>query len=588
MKEPTVAVRPALGAMVAVEVLAIAAFVALPPWRFTWWPFAVITVLAVILLLITVHRRNLASWIAARARWLRTRRYTTPVGAAVDIGHGSDVYGVRTADNEAVTVIRVDGRPYEPTFLRGSTVSRSTNVLPLDILTRFLDQPGGLRLGIDVVSIGFRVRPESGYPQLYSTLLADRGAAGQRTTYLVVRLEISESLEGLVYRHSIGTATAAAANRIVKALQQEGVRAVPLNAEDQDAVLTKLSLGLATTPSRPVVVDTLDDEEADGDDNPAGSAESAPANDVPEQGGRGRRRRRKPTADEPAQATTVERVRTATEVGWTRINAQPGYVTSYYFSPEDITTATFNQMWALRSDHVLHVLMLRKRRGEVVVSALVRTNDPRPPEHPPTLFLNTLPGDQYAAALRAAPTSAPRLSLPEGPLPDDLEIAVGATGVLVGSALRDDKNGQPEIQRDDLVMLALTDPARATRITMDTSDFYVRQVLIRAAAAGERIAIYSRDPRRWYSVSQPNIAVVEPGRRAEFVPSIIVNDHAPVAPVVGLASTVITVGQTPNTAPDILFHQNSPTTVRVRAGSHTIWLNVIEFRQESSWTGTAA
>ena len=59
---------------------------------------------------------------------------------------------------------------------------------------------------------------------------------------------------------------------------------------------------------------------------------------------------------------------------------------------------------------------------------------------------------------------------------------------------------------------------------MDTSEFYVRQLLIRAAAAGERIAVYSYDPRRWDSVSQPNIAVVERGRPAEFVPTIIVND----------------------------------------------------------------
>ena len=102
---------------------------------------------------------------------------------------------------------------------------------------------------------------------------------------------------------------------------------------------------------------------------------------------------------------------------------------------------------------------------------------------------------------------------------DELQIPVGPTGILVGAALRDDKSVCPPIQRDDLVMWPLTDPQQPTRIVMDTSDFYVRQLLIRAAAAGERIAIYSRDPRRWYSVSQPNIAVVEARRPAEFVPT---------------------------------------------------------------------
>jgi hypothetical protein len=111
--------------------------------------------------------------------------------------------------------------------------------------------------------------------------------------------------------------------------------------------------------------------------------------------------------------------------------------------------------------------------------------------------------------------------------PRDLQIPIGPTGILVGAALRDDKSGWPEIPGDDLVMWALTDPRQPARIVTDTSEFYVRQPLIRAAAAGERIAIYSYDPRRWYSVSQPNIAVVERGRPAEFVPTIIVNEPAP-------------------------------------------------------------
>ncbi len=81
------------------------------------------------------------------------------------------------------------------------------------------------------------------------------------------------------------------------------------------------------------------------------------------------------------------------------------------------------------SDHVLHLLMLRKRGDVVEMSAMVRTNDPRPPKAPPTLFLNTLGGEQYAAALRAAPVSSPPLPLPTRELPQDLEIAVGTTGV---------------------------------------------------------------------------------------------------------------------------------------------------------------
>ncbi|WP_431241063.1 type VII secretion protein EccE (plasmid) [Mycolicibacterium aichiense] len=582
MKAPALAIRPALGAVVAVEVIAIAAYVALPPARFSWWPFAVITALALVLLLVRVHRRNFAAWVTDRLRWWRTRRYATPVGAAIDIVHGSTVVGVRTAGDEAVTVIRVDGRPYEPTFLRGSSIARTTNLLPLDVLTQFLDQPGGLRLGLDIASQGFRVRPGTGYPALYGTLLADRGAAGQRTTYLIVRLEISQSLPGLVYRQSIGSAAAAATDRIVKALEQEGVRATALSAEDQDAALEKLSLGLATAPARPAVRDPLDvvgnpgsDAGAQADDaDPGGSGPPHWPSDAEAAAAAGREGRRK--------------IPVSVDVRWSLINTESGYATSYYFSPEDISTVTLNQMWALPSDDIVHVLMVRKRGEAVVVSAMVRTNDPRPTEQPPTLFLNPLPGAQSAAALRAAPVSAPHLPLPAGPLPPDLEVAVGATGVLVGAALVDDQNGSPEVRRDDLVMLAFTDPQRTTRITMDTSEFYVRQQLIRAAAAGERIAIYARDPSRWYSVAQPNVAVAEPGHRVEFVPTIIVNDHAPVAPPVGLSSTVITVGRVGDSTPDILFQQTSPTTVRIRTGGRQLDVSIVEFRQEQTWTGAAA
>ena len=161
------------------------------------------------------------------------------------------------------------------------------------------------------------------------------------------------------------------------------------------------------------------------------------------------------------------------------------------------------------------------------MSALVRTGDPQPPPQPPTLNLNPLPGDQYAATLRAAPTARPHLKVPARDLDggEPLDIPIGATGILVGAARYDDPAADPPVHADDLVMLALTDPDRATRISMQTSEFYVRQLLIRAAAVGERIAIYSHQPDRWDSLTQPNIAVAERRRPPPFVPTITVNDR---------------------------------------------------------------
>jgi type VII secretion protein EccE len=583
VKARTVALRPALGAVVAAEVVALAAFTALPPQRFNWWPAAVITGAAVVLLVVTVHRRNAVSWVAAQTRWRRQRRFATPVGAAVDINHGGHVYGVRTEGEEAVTMLRIDGRADSPTFLRSAATLHTTNTVPLWVLIDHLDQPGGLHLDLDIVNVGYRVVPQTGYPPLYSTLLADRSAAGQRTTRLIVRLIQPETVAGLAYRPSIGTAAAAATDRILKALMQHGIRAVPCNAEEHDAALAELGVGLAVPPPRPAVAvqdedilpDVMENDELEPDVFAGVGAH-------------------RDSTDSAAAHQHIEqppvRVRPKARVGWRTINTRPGYLTTYYFSPEDITTESLNQMWALRSDRVVVVTTLRKRRdGKVAVSALVRTDDPQAPQQPPTLFLNPLPGDQYAAALVAAPTSRPRLKLPPRVLRarDDLAIPIGVTGVLVGAAITDDPAARPPMQRDDLVMWPLTDPQRATRITMDTSPFYLRQLLIRAAACGERIVIYSDEPRRWHSLAQRHLTVVEPGRRADFVPTIIVNDHSQIVPSAGLSSTVITLGRTQTEAarPDVLFQQTSENTVRITAGARVIDIAMVVFRQEQTWTG---
>ncbi len=562
MKAPTVALRPRLAAVVTAEVVALAAFVALPPHRAGWWPATVISVAALLLLVVTVHRRNAPGWVAAWARHQRRVRRPAPVGAAVDVPHGALVCGVRVEQHEALTMVRVSGRPYAPTLLRGSTRSVSNNVVPLSVLVGLLDQPGGLHLaGIDVVSSGQRVRRAEGYPPLYSTLLADRPAAGLRATRLIVRLDITGSAPGLAYRASIGAAAAAATERIVNALRQQGIRATALNAEELDAALAELGAGLVRAPARP-------DGEADAAERPPPVPVGAAAVEYgPAPGPRPR---------------------------WRTVQTPAGYLSNYYFSPEDITTAALNQMWALRSDDVVQTTSLRTGRDDgaaVLVSALVRTGDPQPPPQPPTLNLNPLPGDQYAATLCAAPTALPHLSVPARDLNggEPLDIPIGATGILVGAARYDDPAADPPVQADDLVMLSLTDPDRATRISMQTSDFYVRQLLIRAAAVGERIAIYSHQPDRWNSLTQPNIAVAERRRPPPFVPTITVNDRPTALAAAGLSATVITLGAVGDAgpAPDLRFVQTSPDTVQITTATQQLEVAIVAFRQEQAWMGLA-
>ena len=292
-------------------------------------------------------------------------------------------------------MVRVGGRRLCPdVFARARRVSLTTNVVPLAVLVGLLDQPGGLHLAVSTwSSSGQRVRRGSGYPPLYSTLLADRPAAGPRSTRLVVRLDIPESVAGsglpaLDRRgggrgHRTHRQCAAPAGDSGGGAQRRGTR--------RRAGGTGRGSG-ARPARRP----------------------DSPTTDACGRRGRGRRCRvgaaalRRPYG--PAAPGARGRVR------WRTVRPRPGYLTNYYFSPEDITTAALNQMWALRSDDVVQTTSLRKDRtghrdddAAVLVSALVRTNDPQPPPQPPTLYLNPLPGDQYAATLRAAPTARPQL-----------------------------------------------------------------------------------------------------------------------------------------------------------------------------------
>ena len=573
MKARTVSATVCTPVVLAVEIAALSALIALPPGRFGWWPAVAIVAAALLLLVPTVHRRNAAQWSAALARSRKQRRSVpSTAAAAVDVPHGNIVCGVRTEPYEALTMIDITGLPYAPTFLRGSTVSLTRNVLPLELLAGLLDQPGGLKLSMQLVFSGHRVRRGSGYPPLYSTLLADRPAAGARAVLLVVRLDIQDSLPGLQYRRSVGEAAAAATERIVLELREHDIRASALNAAELDVQLERLSarLQVAPTPPPPKEPDTDDDD---------GEADHRPAPPI-------------------GAVATRARPKPSSELGWRTIKGHPGFLTTYYFSPEDITTASLHQMWSLRTDEVTVTLNLFKRRfpdvpdddSPVMVSALVRTNDPQPPQQPPTLYLNPLPGDQHDAALAAAPAARPdHLNLPSRRVTDGaaLEIPIGATGILVGAASGDERSVTPEVHRDDLVMLSLTDPERATRIAMDTGDYFLRQLLIRAAAVGEKIAIYSSEPQRWIGLSQPNIAVVERRKPAEFVPSIVVIDRPVVAPPTGLSATVITLGRLRpgGQPPDIHFQQLSRQTVRITTATETLDVAIVAFNQEQAWLG---
>src|SRR4029079_18148942 len=69
MKARTVGVNASVPAVVGVEVAVLAAILIFPPARWSWWPTATTAVVAILVLMLTVYRRNAIGWFADRIRW---------------------------------------------------------------------------------------------------------------------------------------------------------------------------------------------------------------------------------------------------------------------------------------------------------------------------------------------------------------------------------------------------------------------------------------------------------------------------------------------------------------------------------------
>ena len=100
--------------------------------------------------------------------------------------------------------------------------------------------------------------------------------------------------------------------------------------------------------------------------------------------------------------------------------------------------------------------------------------------------------------------------------------------------------------------------------------------------------IYSDNPDRWSTLEQPLIAVVDRGHPPEFVPSIIVSDRAVGPPPAGLASTVISLGESATDGDaDISFTQTSESLVRISTAVFSADVHIATFKAEQPFLGQA-
>ncbi len=116
----------------------------------------------------------------------RPIRWHEPLTVANDRAGG----GVRYQDGVAVAAVQLLGKAHAPTLFTGSTSTYTENAFDIADLLPLLHQSLGLRIdSLSVVSAGARRRSTGDYARVYDTLIGTPPYAGQRETWLIVRID---------------------------------------------------------------------------------------------------------------------------------------------------------------------------------------------------------------------------------------------------------------------------------------------------------------------------------------------------------------------------------------------------------------
>ena len=312
-----------------------------------------------------------------RALAARRPRLGAPGGELADYerSFGSGPVGIRALGPHLVAVVAVDGPPHSPSVLDYPRVE-SLAKLPLEAVAAGLRQFDVSLDGIDILSVGARRAPKTHHPYapVYSGLVGDHPAVGQRRTWLVVRLDALESARAIVWRESVAATMSAAAEWLAAELTSLRIPARVLTASQIRAADEAVWAGV----------------------DPAGLA-----------------------------------------AGWGRLRHAGGYVQTYWMSPGDISSTTIDRLWAPDTDAtVVSVQVRRSDAGATRVGVMVRYHTGGPLAEPPLTGLNPFSG-RHDAALGAGLLAAGRggLAVPARELADGEKVAVpiGATGIIVGT-----------------------------------------------------------------------------------------------------------------------------------------------------------
>jgi type VII secretion protein EccE len=265
--------------------------------------------------------------------------------------------------------------------------------------------------------------------------------------------------------------------------------------------------------------------------------------------------------------------RSALEPGrqrWRSVRSDTGWLTSYRYRPQDITADGLAQAWSWRTDGIMQNITLFPN-GTATATVTIRTA--QPPTSPPSVTLRTLPGEQAAAVAAGLCGPTVRLrSLRPSPAPHSLVLPVGPSGVLIG-----------KFGTGDRLMLPLGDPGEFSRVHIAADDTLAKRIVIRAAGAGERITVHSRNPRRWTSVRMPDIAVTDRPRPAAGTTVSVIDGSMSPTPRPGTVISVGRPGEPYRGSADVLITQTGPATVEVTAAGRRHLVEVELFRAENRY-----
>jgi type VII secretion protein EccE len=347
-----------------------------PTARYVWWSGVGVAVLVVITALTTYRRVPLAAALATRVR----DRFVDPdlflsEGRTRAVDHrrryASELVGIREYQGRLVAMIAVGGPAAAPPGRHHRAAAPSTVVLPVNLVAAGLRQFDVLLEGIDIVS----VRGPSIDSDGAGTTAGGEGtgeavpAAEHRNTWLVLRMDPQRNVAAVATRDSVASTLAAATERLAHDLSSRRITARVVTADEFADVDATVLAGLQPAEIRP-------------------------------------RRRRRLKQNQP--------------------DGPKSFVTSFWVSPQDITSADLAELWLAETNATAVTVRLKARRhGQPDVSVLVRYHSEAGLDKNASAGLNRLTGRQLIAVRTSLPTPMRRvLAVPARLLTDDDDLTV--------------------------------------------------------------------------------------------------------------------------------------------------------------------